>query len=243
MKILQLNIWSGKLDKNIPSLLKREQAAVVCLQEVVNVEGGSSYFFLDLQEMISDTGYKYFFHTPSWSGKYMRREASWGNCILSNIPFKSTHSFYTYKEKINDFDFLEDTDYNSGRTVQHVVVETGDQTVNILNHHGYHLPYHKNGDEETMRQCALIADYAKKLEGPVVLCGDFNLVADSPSLEQINSILVNHVKETGVISTRTPLTNKTEACDFIFTSPDIAIKTFQVLDDIVSDHKALTIEF
>ncbi len=243
MKILQLNIWSGKLEKQISELLRREDADVVCLQEVVQVEGGRSYFFLDLQELMSATGYEYFYHTPSWSGKYMRREAHWGNCVLSKTPFKSTHSFYTYQEKVNDFDFLEDTDYNAGRSVQHVSVEHNGQPVNILNHHGYHLHSHKNGDEETVRQCGLIADYAKKLNGPVVLCGDFNLIPDSPSLEQINAVLVNHVKERGILSTRTPLTHKTEACDFIFTSPDIEVMNFQVLDDIVSDHKALTIEF
>ena len=243
MKILQLNIWGGKLDKNIANLLKREDADVVCLQEVVHVEGGSSYFFLDLEELLTATGYEHFYHTPSWSGKYMRREANWGNSILSKVPFKNTHSFYTYQEKVENFDFLEDTDYNAGRSLQHVVVPHESGLLNILNHHGYHLREHKNGNDETMRQCGLIADYAKKLEGSVVLCGDFNLIPTSPSLEQINAVLVNHVKEKVIISTRTPLTPKTEACDFIFTSPDIGVKNFQVLDDIVSDHKALTIEF
>lgn len=243
MKILQLNIWSGKLEKQIAALLTREDADVVCLQEVVQVEGGRSYFFLDLQEILSATGYQHFYHTPSWSGKYMRREARWGNCILSKTPFKSTHSFYTYQEKVEDFDFLEDTDYNAGRALQHVIVENGGQQINVLNHHGYHLHSHKNGDGETVRQCGIIADYARNLEGPTVLCGDFNLVPDSPSLELINKVLVNHVKERSILTTRTPLTHKTEACDFIFTSPDLEVKNFQVLDDIASDHKALTIEF
>ncbi|MEX2340763.1 MAG: endonuclease/exonuclease/phosphatase family protein [Candidatus Paceibacterota bacterium] len=243
MKILQLNIWGGKLEKQLALFLNREDADVVCLQEVVSVEGGRSYFFLDIHEILAKTSYKYFYHTPSWSGKYMRREASWGNCILSKTPFKKQHNFYTYLEEVTDFDFLEDTDHNAGRSLQHVVVETDKGMLNILNHHGHHVHEHKNGDDETLRQCGLIADYAKKLEGQVVLCGDFNLVPDSLSLEQINAVLVNHVKERGILSTRTPLTHKTEACDFIFTSPDIEVKNFQVLDDIVSDHKALTIKF
>ncbi len=243
MKILQLNIWGGKLEKQIANFLKREDPDVVCLQEVIQVEGGRSYFFLDLEEILTKTGYEYFYHTPSWSGRYMRRKASWGNCILSKPPFHYQHSFYTYREKVDDFDFLEDTDHNAGRSLQHVVVKLEDRSVNVLNHHGHHLHEHKNGNDETMRQCGMIADYAKKLEGPVVLCGDFNLIPGSSSLEQINAVLVNHVKDRGIISTRTPLTHKTEACDYIFTSPDIEVKNFQVLDDIVSDHKALTIEF
>lgn len=87
----------------------------------------------------------------------------------------------------------------------------------------------------------MIVEYIKKLDGPVVLCGDFNLKPKSESLELINKILINHAKERGVITTRTPLTHKTEVCDYIFTSPDIDVKEFQVLDDIVSDHKALVV--
>lgn len=243
MKVLQLNIWNGKLDKQISALLKREDADVLCLQEVVYVAGGRSYFFLDLEEILTATGYEYFYFTPSWVGRYMRREAQWGNCILSKLPLKSMHSFYTFHDLVSDFDFLEDTDYNRGRSLQHVVVETDKGKLNILNHHGHQLPDHKNGNEETLKQCGMIADYIKDLSGSVVLCGDFNLEPNSESIEMINKLLVNHVKEQDITSTRTPLTHKTEACDYIFTSPDIEVKNFQVLDDIVSDHKALTVEF
>lgn len=243
MKILQLNIWAGKLDKNIVQLLSREDADVLCLQEVVSVEGGSSYFFLDLHELLVAGGYEYFYFTPSWSGKYMRREAHWGNCIVSRTPFIETSSFYTYKENVHDFDFLENTDYNAGRSLQHAVVEHENGPLHVLNHHGHHVDHHKDGDEETLRQCGLIADYVQGLEGRIVLCGDFNLVPESASIELLNGLLVDHVKEQGIESTRTPLTYKTEACDYIFTSPDIRVTNFQVLDDIVSDHKALIVEF
>ena len=94
-----------------------------------------------------------------------------------------------------------------------------------------------------MRQCGEIADYIKALEGPVVLTGDFNLAPESESLEQINTVLVNHAKERGVLTTRTSLTHKTEVCDYIFTGSDIGVIDFQVLDDIASDHKALVVEF
>ena len=243
MKILQLNIWGGRLGRNISNMLAREAADILCLQEVVSVPGGGSFFFEDLEEIQTYADYKNVYHTPSGELNFMRRRATYGNAILSRKPFKNTASLYTYLEKVNDFDFLEDTDYNAGRSLQHVTVDYDGQQLHILNHHGYHLNSHKNGDDETLRQCGLIADYIKGLEGSVVLCGDFNLVPTSESLELINKVLVNHVKDKGIISTRTPLTHKTEACDFIFTSPNIEVKNFQVLDDIVSDHKALTIEF
>jgi len=243
MKILQLNIWSGRLEKQITELLDREKADVLCLQEVISVPGGNSFFFLDMEEAQKILGYEYSYLSPSNSFNYMKRKASWGNCILSKISFEYKEQVYTFTGPNDDFDFLENDKYNSGRVLQHVSIKTNEGLLHVLNHHGHHKHEHKNGDEETRRQCNLIADYVKDLEGPVVLCGDFNLVPDSPSIEQINHVLVNHVKERGIVTTRTPLTHKTEACDYIFTSSDIEVKTFQVLDDIVSDHKALTIEF
>lgn len=243
MKILQLNIWGGRLEKQIVDLLKREQPDLVCLQEVVYLPGGSSFLFEDLEELQKDADYEYAYHTPSHNLKMMNRQAAWGNAIMSRLPFLETNDVYTYKEPTTDFDYLEEKDYNLGRALQHVVVEAENGPLNVLNHHGYHVHSHKNGDEETLRQCGLIADYVRQLNSPVVLCGDFNLVPDSSSLELINEVLVNHVKEQGILTTRTPLTHKTEACDYIFTSPDIEVKNFQVLDDIASDHKALTVEF
>jgi len=243
MKILQLNVWGGRLGSVVSELFVRENADIVCIQEIVSVPGGQSFFFEDMEELQEHAKYPHAHHTPSGVMNYMNRKASWGNCILSRIPFVDTNDQYTYGEMVNNFDFLENDDYNRGRVLQHVVVENGSDTLHILNHHGHHNHGHKNGDEETMRQCGMIADYVKNLEGQVVLCGDFNLVPDSESLEQINRVLVNHVKEREVVTTRTPLTHKTEACDYIFTSPSIEVKNFQVLDDIVSDHKALTVEF
>lgn len=243
MKILQLNIWGGKLSRQIVDLLRREQPDVVCLQEVITIAGGESFFFEDLEEIQKHTGYEHAYHAPSHTFNLMKRKADWGNAILSRSPFLETADVYTYGEPIPDFDFLKDTDYNTGRVLQHAIIETENGPLHILNHHGYHVHSHKNGDDETLRQCGLIADYVKGLEGRIVLCGDFNLLPDSSSIELINSFLVNHVIENKVLTTRTPLTHKTEACDFIFTSPDIEVKSFQVLDDIVSDHKALTIDF
>lgn len=243
MKILQLNIWGGRLGRTLHELLKREDADILCLQEIISIKKGESFFFEDLEEIQKRANYPYVYHTPSFEFNLMRRRATAGNAILSRIPFTESNSLYTYLQKVEDFDFLENTDYNTGRSLQHVAVESEGGLVHILNHHGHHIHSHKNGDDETLRQCGMIADYVKGLKGSVVLCGDFNLIPTSESIELINKVLVNHVKDRGIITTRTPLTHKTEACDYIFTSTDLEIKNFQVLDDIASDHKALTVEF
>lgn len=241
MKIIQLNTWGGRLGKQIIELLLREEADIVCLQEAIEMPGGYSFLFEDLEEIKIHTNYQHCFFSPQFGYKIMKREARSGLAIMSNLPFLETYETFTRLQYINNFDLL-DTDYNI-RCLQHVKVAYKGQNINILNHHGHHIQEHKKGDEETQRQCKMIVDYIQKLQEPVVLCGDFNLTPDSKSIEQINNILINQVKKHDVLTTRTPLTHKSEVCDYIFTSPKIKVTNFQVLDDVVSDHKALLVEF
>ena len=240
MKILQLNIWGGKLGKQIIELLEREQPDVVCFQEAVELEGEKTFFITTAKEIASLAGMKFTFFTPSFAFNLMNRKAYWGNIILSKFAFSNTNAVFTRGEFFDNFDFLED-DYNM-RNLQHVVVERNGKPLHVLNHHGHHIHQHKMGDAETLRQCGMIADYIKTLEGDVVLTGDFNLAPESESLGLLNSFLVNHAKDSGVTTTRTSLTHKTEVCDYIFTSKGLAASNFKVLSDIASDHAALVIE-
>jgi endonuclease/exonuclease/phosphatase family metal-dependent hydrolase len=241
VKILQLNIWGGRIGKRVVDLLKHEQADVVCLQEAIEVVGGDSFLFEDIEEIKSTSGYAHSFFTPQLGYNLMKRHAKSGMAILSAHPFETTTAVYTRLAYTDNFDLL-DTDYNV-RGLQHVTVGTPTGVVHVLNHHGHHVRNHKHGDEETVRQCKEIADYIEKLNGPVVLCGDFNLSPTSESLKPITKLLVDLTTVHNITTTRTELTHKTEVCDYIFTSPDIVVTNFQVLDDIVSDHKALTVSF
>jgi len=241
MKILQLNIWGGRLHRQIIRLIEKEQPDILCLQEVVRLPGQEAVFISTLEELQDELQFKYVFFAPLFSFNYMNRTAELGNCIMSKHPIRSEYTEFTNLAYTENLDFTETDDYNV-RNFQHAVIEILDNLFHVINHHGHHLREHKNGDESTMRQTTRIAAYIEGLVGPKILCGDFNLKPESTSLEPINSLLINHVKETEVISTRTPLTHKTEACDYIFTSDDIVVKRFEVLDDIASDHKALVIE-
>ena len=240
MKILQLNAWGGKLGAQIVSLLQREQADMVCLQEVIRFPGGRSFLFEDIDSIAADTGYKYSYFSEHIGYPLMKRTAQTGLMILSKYPFASTNTIPLRLQYTKDFDLI-DSDYNV-QTLQHASVVVGEKTYNILNYHGYHIREHKNGSPETLRQCELIASYLSKLPEPVILCGDFNLSPDSESIAIIERLLQNHTAQAKVSSTRTHLTRKTEACDFIFSSKSITHPTFIVLDDVVSDHKVLSLE-
>lgn len=241
MKILQLNIWGGRLENQILDLLKKERPDIICLQEAISLKlGKNGGFFLTVEAIAEQLGMQ-LSYAPSVGFRFMNRRAEFGNAILSTLPFESQHTVFTRKKYVKDFDAAND-DYNV-RSLHHVTVKTDKGSLNVLTHHGHHIPSHKNGDAETLRQCKLIADYLTKLTGRSILTGDFNLAPHSESLEQINRVLHNVDIEYGITTTRTPLTTKTEVCDYIFTSDDISVQVFRVADELVSDHRALIMEF
>jgi endonuclease/exonuclease/phosphatase family metal-dependent hydrolase len=241
MKILQLNIWGGRLGAQIKMVINREQPDIVCFQEAIQVPGGRAMLFDELSEIAQDTHFEHTYFTPCTSWSLMNREAHSGLAILSRLPFLETKDTFLHGSLVSQFDKL--TMRDNIQNLQHVTVSHEDRPLHVLNYHGHHVREHKDGNDETLRQCRMIAEYVEKLEGRVILCGDFNLKPESESLEQINKLLVNHAKEHKVLTTRTLLTPKTEVCDYIFTSKDIVVQNFSVLDDIASDHKALVVEF
>lgn len=241
MKLMQLNVWGGRLGKQIQNLIDQEKPDVICLQEAVSIKGGSNGgWFLTVDEI--KRLYKMSLaYSPVISFSFMRRNAEFGNAILTKAKLVNQNTVFTRLEYKKDFDF-ENDDYNI-RNLLHVVVDNKGKDLHILTHHGHHVPNHKKGNEETLRQCNQIAEYIKGLRGEIILTGDFNLEPNSESMEKINKILRNLAIETQLTTTRTPLTHKTEVCDYIFVNEEVRVKSFNALDDVVSDHKALILEF
>ncbi len=238
---MQLNVWGGRLGKQIQNLIDQEKPDVICLQEAVSIKGGSNGgWFLTVDEI--KRLYKMSLaYSPVISFSFMRRNAEFGNAILTKAKLVNQNTVFTRLEYKKDFDF-ENDDYNI-RNLLHVVVDNKGKDLHILTHHGHHVPNHKKGNEETLRQCNQIAEYIKGLRGEIILTGDFNLEPNSESMEKINKILRNLAIETQLTTTRTPLTHKTEVCDYIFVNEEVRVKSFNALDDVVSDHKALILEF
>lgn len=240
MKLLQANIWGGRLQNQFIHILEKEQADFICLQEAVSTNG-DALILANLKDVEKRVGYEHSFFSPVFDFNLMQKTAGFGNAILSRQPFKSTEAVFTRLEHKENFDFDSD-DYNI-RNFQHASVEVNGKTLHILNHHGHHIHQHKNGDAETMRQCGVIVDYIKSLDGEVILTGDFNLAPHSESLEQINQVLKNLSIEYKLETTRNQLTSKTEVCDYIFVSPGIQVQNFFASDYLFSDHKGLILEF
>lgn len=241
MKLIQLNIWGGKLNHQVPDFLKRQKPDIVCMQEVHDLKGPSGAVFATLDEIQEYGNFKYRYMSPSYASHYQKRINHFGNAILSQLKITSQKTVFTHGEYNPDFD-LTMHDYNV-RNFQHVTLETPDGKLQAINHHGFLLPDTKEGDAETLRQMKMITEYIRKLSGPVILAGDFNLEPGSNSIKHIEQYLHNLPVEFGIRSTYNQFNSNDTVCDYIFVNDHVKVTDMSISDELVSDHKALILEF
>ena len=240
-KLMQLNVWAGRLEREIKKFIEAEKPDIVCLQEAISFDKGDAGMFFTIENFQESLGIEYSAFSPVFSFNFMRGVARFGNCILSRYPIKKSETIFTYLNHKDNFDFNEDS--GNVRNFVHAVISLNNKDYNVITHHGYHVPEHKEGNDETLRQMQLLGEYIDQIDGNIILAGDFNLAPHSQSLELINKRLGNQSIKAKLKTTRNQLTHKTEVCDYIFTSDGIKVSHFNTADDLISDHKALMIEF
>jgi len=241
MRLLQLNAWTIRLATRIEDMVMKEAPDIIALQEVFESVADLG-FFPTLTELADNLRFHHRYHSPVYAIQLMTSKPEFGNAMVSNLALEDKQTYFTNLE-YNPSMSLENDDYNV-RNFQHVTVKDQDgRQIHIINHHGYHVPGHKNGNDFTMKACQQIADYARQLDGPVIITGDFNLLPDSESIEILNKDFRNLTKEYGLQTTRTDLTHKSEPCDFIFVNDKVAVNDFYASEVVASDHQGLVLDF
>jgi endonuclease/exonuclease/phosphatase family metal-dependent hydrolase len=241
LRLVQLNVWGGRLERQLLPFFEAEQPDIICLQEAISFEAEDSGFFATVENIQKVCQLPFVAMAPVFTFDYQNKDAHFGNCIISRYPIQKSEVLFTHLSHKKEFQFGRDS--TNVRNFVHVVTEIEGKAVNFLTHHGYHVPDHKNGTTETLAQMQQLGSYIEELSGPVILTGDFNLAPHSESLEVINRLLTNLPVKHHLRTTRNSLTHKTEVCDYIFVNDAITVKNFLVSEEIVSDHKALLLDF
>jgi endonuclease/exonuclease/phosphatase family metal-dependent hydrolase len=240
MKLIQANIWGGRINGRLLDFIKDEKPDILCLQEVISYSPGKSILFTPLEEIQEVSNLNNVTFGAKISFNYMQGQAKFGNAILTHYEVLEKNVEFTNLEFTDNFT-PEKHDYNV-RNLVHVKLKSDTGVLHVLTHHGHHVHHHKDGNDETQRQMQQIADYIQNCDGPVILTGDFNLSPNSKSLEVFKD-LINLPMEYNLKTTRNILTNKKEVCDYIFVSKDVSVKSFVASENVVSDHQALILKF
>ena len=244
IKILQLNAWSGRIKDGLSRFIADGNYDVVCLQEAVWSENDIGFIdlFMDSVDKIKAAGgFEYDSRVSMYGIKVLdgSTQLERGNAVLSKIPFKNAEEIFLAKDyRVADSaENFHEVISDHRWPVQKITLENG---LTFLNYHGY---WQKDplGNETTAEYMRRVAEIIKNEPGPVVMCGDLNVVAESPAMRELDFL----TDLTAINNVTTTLRNirfkKDVACDHILVTPGLKYQNFEVINAPVSDHCALAV--
>ena len=255
MKLISLNTWGGRGGKEqlLAFFEKHKDVDVFCLQEIWSAPyedlenqmvGGVTldhenimvYGMQEISKLLDD-------HLSYFRPHHLE---NYGLMMLikKGLSVIEEGDIFVYKER----GFVPGEGVDSGfhaRNVQYITCETLAGKRTIMNFHGLWNGKGKTDSEDRLTQSDNIIRFMETILNPYVICGDFNLLPDTKSVQKFEEFgLHNLIKEYGVTSTRTSHYTKAEKfADYALVSKDIVVKDFKVLPDEVSDHAPLFLEF
>ena len=242
---MSINVWCGNVYELLINFLKEHQNTVdvFCFQEVHDTTDptfpkrmGSTVndvhdLFVQLQQLL-----------PGFTAFFSPRFGSYGQAMFVK---RSTCEVLSCSTTVIKDGFSRDLgEPGQASIAQYADIKHDAMNYRIINVHGLWMPgVGKDDIPERIEQSEAIVTIVQSSPYPVILCGDFNLNLDTESVRMLEQApLRNLIRDYGITSTRSELYIKSpKYADYIFTSPDIAVASFEVLPDVVSDHLPLCI--
>lgn len=254
MKLITLNIWGGLLFKPLMQFIKTQASStdIFCFQEVFDTSSKRKISHGARVNILQEikTVLKNFecFYLPAESGlDYhgpVNFDISWGIAIFikKSVRVIDQGFIQVYKGKQ-----ISNGNHHSAmpRNLQYVIIQKRLNKLLVSNLHGYWAPESNKIDTpERLEQSQIIRQFLDQFNGPKILGGDFNLLPGTKSMEFLDQGMINLISLHNITSTRSyHYTKPQKYADYILISPDIKVESFQVLEDVVSNHLPLRLEF
>ncbi len=244
MKLITLNTWGGKLYDPLFDFVRKYSASVdvFCFQEVYHnattlrkkMHGSRMNLFSDLQQILSDF--------QSYVALPQQGDHGLALFVRRSLSVASYDTSFVYRWQ--DAMVGSDDTFTLGKMLQYATIKNGAKTVTVFNLHGLWHSIGKSDTPERLEQSQKVRQVIDAVSGSHILCGDFNLLPDTRSLGILEEGMRNLVKEYGITNTRTlHYTKPDKFADYVLISPEIRVKDFKVLPDVVSDHSPLYVEW
>ncbi len=256
MKLITLNIWGGKIFKPLIEFLKRhaDNIDIFCFQEVfhttTNITESNDARTNTLKEISDILPDHIGYFTPEQNGFNLQEKVNFdlvsGNAtfIRKTTPVLSNGNVFVYGS-LNSMPDLTQKWNLMPRSISHIQFQSGNTLTTVFNFHGLWNNLGKMDTNSRLQQSQKINDYISKFQNSnIILCGDFNLLPETKSLSMLEVSMKNLIKEYNITSTRSSYyTKPNKFADYILVSPHLKVNDFQVLQDEVSDHLPLFLDF
>ena len=244
MKLITLNTWCGKVHEPLNYFIKNHSidTDIFCFQEVRNgrylnqeeEEGEIIDLFNEIETILSD-----------FQGYYAEMSSGVGIATFIKKSIKTKligTSQILSKEDLSHVKRPNGTSYYS-RIMQSIKIE--DMDLIIHNFHGIPGNLKKDTPERKL-QTERILEVINKNKEKQIIVGDFNLDIKTEAVSLLGSDMRNLIKEGSFTTTRNSNYKQQSImpfADYAFISKEIKVKDFQVLQDEVSDHLPLLLNF
>lgn len=250
MKLITLNTWGGTIyDPIVRFIAENADTDIFCLQEVFHTESDQTVierearadlfkaltallpdhvgYFASCQDGLQPGGVPADFHLQFGLATFVKK----------SITVRSYYDMFVFRDK----DACVGNDLRTmGRNIQCLELLDSGVAWSIINFHGLWNGQGKSDTDDRISQSKKVRENYERLEGKRILCGDFNLLPETESLRILGDGMRDLIAEYGVSSTRSSLyTKPLKLADYIFTSPEVEVERFEVLQDEVSDHLPL----
>ena len=260
MKLISLNIWGGKAYKPLLKFVKEQSrdTDIFCFQEVMQSpvskfsNGAKTDIYTDLSKILKS--YTGFLATPILVGFDLKEKVDFelnlgqATFIKKGIKVLSEQTSFVYGNEgpvyFWNIERKKKRYLDVPRNMQCVAIQKGTEKILIGNLHGFWMPRSKTDNPQRIKQSKKIKEVLDSFPGPKILCGDFNLHPETKSMKMLEENMRNLVIEYGIKGTRSKLHKRTQKfADYVMVSDEVKINKFEVIDEHVSDHLPLLLDF
>lgn len=259
MRLITLNTWANRIHEPVIDFVKREapQTDIFCFQEVYHTTSDQAHTGPDqteradaLAQFRSVLDADFFCTFAPVQSNYANHgpvdfHLEYGNAtfVRRTLEIVEESSVYVYRGA--DDLHPDDQRGRARRAIVTKIKTPEDQRYTIINLHGlWQAGTNKADNPDRFEQSRRLRAVIDQSDAPVIIAGDFNLLPDGQSMAILEEGMRNLIKEYNVTSTRSSLYPKPiRLADYILVSPEIKVIDFKVLEDEVSDHLPLALEW
>lgn len=259
MKLLSRNICIRMNNtKQVVDFLLEQDADIVALQECTRDLDHQVYpqyrSYSAIITALSEL-YPYSFFGPQWVARQITKDGEphhdfggyieQGNLLLSKYPITSAKNHHVHKQYQLETDHSYRWADDHPRCVAQQTVKVWEKYITIYNLHGWYTSdkqWNAQTEQEHKQLMNLIDD-----EISTMVVWDFNLLPNVSSILQLDERLSNITKAYNIPRTRpgdieSHITTS-NIVDYIYTSDDINVSDFQVVENGISDHYPSIVTF
>lgn len=263
MKLISLNVGLFEANNDqVSYFLKQQSPDLICLQEVTRrIQKSANSLYISKPPIATATThlnqsffgpvtiikefYQTNFHDQEEFYFDLGGRVEFGNYVRTKYQITKAQNIFVQNHLtyVTDWTNWPQEDY---RAFQVVDLEIGDYQLRLINYHGI-WSADKQDSKLTIQANEMIKEVAQEVDYPTIICGDFNLLPETRSIQLLKKDFVSLADIYKIHSTR-PINNalnhlERNVVDYIFVSQKVHVKHFEVLPLSISDHLPLVLEF